>query len=545
MLLVERISAGAAAGLMNDRFSADDLPREQSSACRSGPWPIDLARARPFRIGDVAVRPATRELVRGDMREVLEPLVMQVLIALASARGEILSRDDLIKTCWGGRAISDDAVSRVISALRTHGRSFGSFQVVTITKVGYRLVEQAEDDSARSLSELTLEPNAFAIDRRRLLAVGTVVATLGTAAILWQRPWRHRPPEEALDLFQRGKIAQRMGTAEQTRQALSYYRGAVHVDPRFAEAWGALALASTHLLEGFAEAELDSVPGDVRSAARRALEIDPSNADAQLALILIKPEFRNWSRMEAELRGLISRYPQHWLANGRLAVLLYSVGRLNEGIAIHQKVFAEIDAMLPVGQGYLAKSLSFAGRTQEADGVFEEALRRWPAHPTLWHSNYTHLLFSGRPRSAMAFVMDPDSRPTGVTQAQIEPLLRLARAVDTRQSSDLAIALEDWRQAGLKKNATRIVPTPATIFALLGRPDLTFQSLERYYLNRGPFGSPAPIGPYTRRYTDLLFSQPIAPLRSDPRFASLVQRIGLEAYWREANVLPDYRRHAA
>ena len=540
-----RISAGAAAGLMNDRFSADDLPREQSSSCRSGPWPIDLAHAQPFRIGDVAVRPATRELVRGDTREVLEPLVMQVLIALASARGEILSRDDLIKTCWGGRAISDDAVSRVISALRALGRSFGNFQVVTITKVGYRLVEQGEAGSTQSQSgKRALEPNARAIDRRSLIAVGTVVAALSTAAALWQRPWHHRPPTEALDLFQRGKIAQRMGTAEQTRQALSYYRGAVQVDPRFAEAWGALALASTHLLEGFAEAELDSVPGDVRSAARRALEIDPDNADARLALILIKPEFRNWSRMEAELRGLISRYPQHWLANGRLAVLLYSVGRLNEGIAIHQKVFAGIDAMLPVGQGYLAKALSFAGRTQDADGVFEEALRRWPAHPTLWHSNYTHLLFSGRPRSAMAFVMDPDTRPTGVTQAQTEPLLRLARAVDTRQPSDLAIALEDWRQASLT-NATRILPAPATVFALLGRPDLTFESLDRYYLNRGPFGPPAPIGPYTRRYTDLLFSQPMAPLRPDPRFASVVQRIGLEAYWREANVLPDYRRHAA
>ena len=492
-------------------------------------------------MGDVAVRPATRELVRGDMREVVEPLVMQVLIALASARGEILSRDDLIKTCWGGRAISDDAVSRVISALRALGRQFGNFQVVTITKVGYRLLEKVGDDTS---NERGLTSDAAAIDRRGLMVGGTAVAALGTAAIVWRQPWSHRPPAEAMDLFQRGKIAQRMGTAEQTRQALSYYRGAVQVDPRFAEAWGALALASTHLLEGFAEAELDSVPGDVRSAARRALEIDPDSADAHLALILIKPEFRNWSRMEAELRGLISRYPRHWLANGRLAVLLYSVGRLNEGIAIHQKVFTEIDAMLPVGQGYLAKALSFAGRTQEADAVFEEALRRWPAHPTLWDSKYTHLLFSGRPRSAMAFIMDPDSRPAGVTQAQTEPLLRLARAVDTRQPSDLAIALSDWRQTRLA-NASRIVPTPATIFALLGRPDLTFQSLERYYLNRGGFGPPAPIRPYTRRYTDLLFSQPMAPLRSDPRFTSLVERIGLETYWRTAKVLPDYKRDAA
>ena len=528
---------------MNDRFSADDLSMEQSSARCSGSSPVNLAHEPPFRIGEVVVRPATRELVHGDRREVLEPLVMQVLIALASARGGILSREDLIKTCWGGRAISDDAVSRVISALRSVGRSCGTFEIQTITKVGYRLIEHSGQGSARSQSnQRALKTDGVSIDRRSLVTVGTVAA-LGIAAVLWQRPWSHHPDAEALDLFERGVAAQRMGTAEQTRQAISYYRGAVQADPRFAQAWGALALASTHLLERFAEAELDSVPGDVRSAARRALEIDPNNVDAQLALILIKPEFRNWNQMERELRELVGRHPKHWLANGRLAVLLYSVGRLNEGIAIHQRVFAEVDAMLPVGQAYLGKGLSYAGRTQEADAVFENAVRRWPAHPALWYSKYMHLLFSGRPRSAMAFVMDPDTKPTGFTQAQIGPLLRLAAAVDTRRPSEVTIALEDWRYERLT-NAPRILPSPATIFALLGRPDLTFQSLECYYFNQGSFGPSVPIGSYTRRYTDLLFSQPMAPFRSDPRFLSLTRRIGLEAYWQKAAAPPDYRRVA-
>jgi len=512
---------------------------------RPGPWPIDLARIRPFRIGDVDVRPATREMVRSERREVLEPLVMQVLVVLASARGEILSRDDLIEACWGGRAVSDDAVSRVISSLRALGRTFETFQVETITKVGYRLTTQgAEAFAERPSNEPRQEPSAPAIDRRKLIAVGTAVAAIGAAAVFWQRPWRHRAPPEALDLFRRGEIALRMATSEQTRQALSYYERAVQIDPRYAEAWGAMALAYIHILEGFAEAELDGVPANIRSAAQRALQLDPDNADAQVALIFIKPEFRNWSRMEAELRHLTSRYPRHWLANGRLAALLYGVGRLNEGIAIHQKVLSDIDTMLPIALSLLAKALSFAGRTQEADAVLEEAHRKWPAHPALWYSKCTHLLFSGRPRSAMAFVMDPESRPTGVAQAQAEPYMRLAQAIDTRKPSDVEAAIEDWRQIGLT-NVTLHLPTSAAVFALLGRPDLTFQSLERYYFNRGSFGPSTPIGPYTRRRTDLLFSQPMALLRSDPRFASLVQRIGLEAYWRKANVLPDYRRDAA
>jgi DNA-binding winged helix-turn-helix (wHTH) protein len=529
---------------MTDRFSADELLRKAGSDRPKSPWPIDLAHLRPFRVGSAEVRPASCEIVRGDQRETLEPRVMQVLVALAGARGDTLSRDDLIEACWEGRAVSDDAVNRVISRLRALARTFESFEVETITKVGYRLVERAGETAPQigPIVPIRKQGNP-AIDRRMLIAGGTAVLVAGTAVVLWQRPWRHRPPAEALDLFQRAEIAHRAGTAEQSRQALAFYERAVEIDPDYADAWGALALAYTHLLEGFGDAEIDSVPGRIQSAANRALELDQGNADAQLALIIIKPEFRNWNRMEAQLRDLTSRYPQHWFANSRLAILLFEVGRLGEGITIHKKVLSDIDSMLPVGQGYLAKALSFAGRTQEADAVLDEARRKWPAHTAIWYATYTHLLFSSRPQSAIAFVMDPEARPTGIGATQTEPLLRLAWALDARQPSDVEGAIEDWRQMGLA-SPTRILPRSATVFAMLGRPDLTFASLERYFLNRGSFGPSIPIGPHTRRYTDLLFSQPMAPLRSEPRFTRLLREIGLEAYWSRTGTGPDFRRPA-
>ena len=88
---------------MNDRFSTDDLPRRPGPAPQRSPWPIDLAHSRPFSIGDVEVRPASREVVRGDQRDTLEPLVMQVLVLLASARGETFSRDAKSRAAsWAG-----------------------------------------------------------------------------------------------------------------------------------------------------------------------------------------------------------------------------------------------------------------------------------------------------------------------------------------------------------------------------------------------------------------------------------------------------------
>lgn len=102
---------------------------------------IDLAHCAPFAIGGVSIRPATREIVGERGACVVEPRVMQVLVALARAGGAILSRDDLTQSCWDNRVVGEDAINRVISRLRRLAEECGeAFRIETITKVGYRLV---------------------------------------------------------------------------------------------------------------------------------------------------------------------------------------------------------------------------------------------------------------------------------------------------------------------------------------------------------------------------------------------------------------------
>src|SRR5947209_5196422 len=102
---------------------------------------IVLAREKPFRIGAVEVRPAGREGIGPRGRERLQPRVMQVLIALVRAHGAILTRDDLTESCWEGRIVGEDALSRVMSKLRRVGEGVGqdAWRLETIPKVGYRL----------------------------------------------------------------------------------------------------------------------------------------------------------------------------------------------------------------------------------------------------------------------------------------------------------------------------------------------------------------------------------------------------------------------
>jgi DNA-binding winged helix-turn-helix (wHTH) protein/TolB-like protein len=102
---------------------------------------IDLAQEAPFRLGVFEVRPATREIIAGAAREVLEPRVMQVLVALAGRRGEVVSREELIGRCWSGRAVGDDAINRCTGAVRKLASAYGGFSLETIARVGYRLAE--------------------------------------------------------------------------------------------------------------------------------------------------------------------------------------------------------------------------------------------------------------------------------------------------------------------------------------------------------------------------------------------------------------------
>lgn len=143
------------------------------------PSNIVLATEKSFRLGAVTVRPGTRQVLHDDgARETLEPRVMQVLTALAAASPEIVTRDQLTETCWGGRIVGTDAINRVISRLHrvAAGIGAGTFRVETITKVGYRLVEADRVDK-------TAPPAVRPPGRRGLMlaGAGVLVAAGGLA----------------------------------------------------------------------------------------------------------------------------------------------------------------------------------------------------------------------------------------------------------------------------------------------------------------------------------------------------------------------------
>jgi DNA-binding winged helix-turn-helix (wHTH) protein len=92
-----------------------------------------------FDLGAARVRPAYREVVVGPAGVSLQPRVMQVLVCLAQGGGEPVSREVVAQRCWGGVAVSEDAINRCIQRLRrlSEEEAADSFVIETIPRVGF------------------------------------------------------------------------------------------------------------------------------------------------------------------------------------------------------------------------------------------------------------------------------------------------------------------------------------------------------------------------------------------------------------------------
>lgn len=203
---------------------------------------MNLAREAGFRLGAMQVRPSTREIVFAGGRDVLEPRVMAVLVELARANGEVVTREDLTAACWDGRVVSDDAINRVISRIRKVSEltQQKDFTLETITKVGYRLVA-VQQAGAPSLVPDVAQPATPPVKPRgrspwlviAAVALAVFVSAAGIRWFLVREPEWNPDPKASLTLAvlpfdnmgSSGDQALAVGMSREIRNTLSRVRG--------------------------------------------------------------------------------------------------------------------------------------------------------------------------------------------------------------------------------------------------------------------------------------------------------------------------------
>lgn len=125
---------------------------------------IDLANEPPLAIGELRIEPRLRRIVDAEGREeLLEPRVMQVLVALVKAQGGVVSRDELLQSCWNGAIVGEDAIERVLGRIRRLTQRFAGLRLETVTKVGYRLLADAPASRATSEVPAARQPSVVVL----------------------------------------------------------------------------------------------------------------------------------------------------------------------------------------------------------------------------------------------------------------------------------------------------------------------------------------------------------------------------------------------
>jgi Tol biopolymer transport system component/DNA-binding winged helix-turn-helix (wHTH) protein len=160
---------------------------------------INLAQEDDFQIGAISVRPSRREIQVGAHRENMEPRVLQCLIALRRSEGQVASRDDLIRLCWDGRVVGDDAVNSCVAKVRALARvgDNRAFDIETIPRVGYCLREADTPLDTASVS-IAPWPDVKLVHSRaqRTRILGAVALGAAFVALLLVGAWLYWPQKE-------------------------------------------------------------------------------------------------------------------------------------------------------------------------------------------------------------------------------------------------------------------------------------------------------------------------------------------------------------
>jgi DNA-binding winged helix-turn-helix (wHTH) protein len=498
----------------------------------------DLARREDLTLGAARVSPSTRAIRGPGGETTLEPRAMQVLVALVEAAGAVVTRDDLFRRCWGEAIVGDDSLNRAIADIRRAARTVAadSFEIETVPRTGYRLVVAGGSAAAGQ------RPSS----RRRLLIAGGAGLAVAGAGGTWLIG-RRRAASQVEQLIAESDEAMRASSPEGSSRAVELLEKAVALEPRDADAWGRLALAQATMMDWAPPGQAPATLAAVQAAARRALAISTAQPDALAALAILPPIFGDWLAAERRLRGVLAVAPGHRPTLDELAFLLVAVGRSRES-AMLRLTFSPREP-LHVGHQYrLIYAYWILGRIEDADRACERALQLWPKHPAVWFARLWVLAFTGRAERALAHVQEVTARPD-LPDWMVQTLVLSLTGIAGSRPADVGQAVD--RLVGEVTRGPSNAINALLLLNGLGAVDRAFDVAEAYLLEQGPLMAsvrwrPGQVGvnDQRRRKTHMLFVPVTSAMRGDPRFETLVDRIGLSAYWRASNSTPDFRRRS-
>ena len=462
---------------------------------------------------------------------------MQVLVVLAEADGQVVTREALFQRCWGGVFVGDDSLNRAIAAVRKLAADVagGSFAIETIPRTGYRLSGQV-----RGVENAGAAVTTPRVSRRVLIAGGGAAAIVATGCYWWSVR-SSRADAEFDRIIQQAKTA--IANEDTDPRTIRALEAAVELRPDSASAWGLLALFNAALAQFSDEKEAPSMIGRAQQAAGRAFALDRNEPNALLAMFELQGSTLDWFTRDQRLRRIIAIDPANVLAIAELVLLLQAAGMNAESRRWNERAIA----LVPLSLDFLCKralKLWLAERVPDADKVIDQVRALYPANEWAWFVRFMIYAMTGRAQAARVMLqssprMIDDPIEAGMWREILPVLINPTPA-----------AIVGARRAcfDAAKKTNQVHGSAVIILSALRDVDGAFAVADGFLLSRGPIIHADTTSAKTvlqnavdRVNMQWMFTPPCAVMRADPRFAQLCDGIGLTEYWRRRGVRPDYQ----
>ena len=313
---------------------------------------------------------------------------------------------------------------------------------------------------------------------------------------------------ESYQSYLRGRYYWNKRTGDNLNKAIAEFQKAADKDPNYALAYVGLADCYV-LLEDYVGTPASETCPKARAFAERALQLDPTLAEAHASLAFTFTQMWKWNEAEAEFKRSLEMNQSYAPAHQWYSLHLRFLGHFEEALDESKRAYAQEPLSL-INSTSVAQASGVVGDVESAIEFARRVVDLDPNFPR------------GHEELGMAYLRKKlYAEARGEFQKAVELSGRGRRslglwgfALGITGQRDEALAIVKELQGKYEKRQA-LAQDVASVYGGLGEKDLAFTWLEKGFQDRS--------GQLGRARWEPQFEV----LRSDPRFADLLRRMGL------------------
>jgi eukaryotic-like serine/threonine-protein kinase len=311
---------------------------------------------------------------------------------------------------------------------------------------------------------------------------------------------------QAYELLLKGRFYRYKGGTENAKKAVEYLQQAIAVDPAYAPAYADLSVNYSDLALASILDPKEFTP-KAEAAARKALELDESLAEAHAALALLKSQAWDWASAAREYKRAIELNPNLATARSYYAFYLGLVGQHDEALAGIKRA-RELDPLSPGVNADVGYQYYLARQYDQATAALNKSLELEQNNPYATRLLADVYATKGMYAEAIASYQQVIKLGDAGPGTQIYLGAAYAKAGE-RERAQLILKRLEMKKEYISPGEL------AVLYVALGEQERAFASLERAYAL------------HDSQLQFLGVDPSFDPLRSDPRFQDLMRRVGL------------------